>query len=604
MNSLKNIRSVIRIFEHIRYILNTKQKIGSIIVFISMIVCSLLELLGVSLIYPFLMMMLDADSMRDKIYLKWIYSRWPQIDNTSVIIILAICLAIIYICKNAMAILCRYIQLTYSTRINSELSVKMLKSYMMRPYEYFVDTESQYIMRGLSGDVGSVYGIISNGFIVFSETFTIIMIIAYLVKVDIFIALVSMISGAFCFLAVTIGFKGLMKRLGRESRRLDAESPGYTYQLINGIKEITVLDRKDYFVDTYDSFQRKRAKINRKTGVVDAMPDRVIEAVCVAIIMLVLCLRIKQGVNLQLFLPTLGAFGMGMFRIMPSISKLSGRINNIVYLLPGLDNAYEIMREAEQLEKEYEYEETQITDFIRNNGYNEISFEKEIILNNVHWKYENSPGDVLKGLNLVIKRGESIGLIGSSGGGKSTLVDVFMTLFKPQSGSITMDGVDIFLMKYRWRKLIGYVPQAVYLTGDSVRNNVAFGLPDDQISDEKVWKALEQAQLKDYIEALPDKLETSVGERGVKFSGGQRQRVAIARALYNEPEILILDEATAALDNETEKAFMEAIESLQGEKTIILVAHRLTTVRNCDRVYEIKDGIAIERNVQDVVSGK
>ena len=600
---MKNLKSVLRVLRNINYILNKKQKRASIVVFVSMIICSLLELLGVSLIYPFLMLMLDADKMRDKVYLAWLYRLKPDIDNTSVIIIMAIALACVFIIKNALSILCYYIQLTYSTKINKELSVKMLRSYMMRPYEYFVNTHSKYIMRGLSGDVGSVYGIISNGFDICSQMLTVIMIAVLLIKIDVFIALVSMVAGGVCFLSITLGFKGIMKRLGGESRGLAAQSPGYTYQLINGIKEITVLDRKECFVDTYEQFQKKGAKITRKTSLISEMPNRIIEAACVAIIMLVLCVRIKQGVDMQQFLPTLGAFGMGVFRIMPSVSKLSSRINNIVYLLPGLDNTYSIMKEAEKLKKDYFAEEEMLSKLMMENNYDKLSFSNEIIINNIHWRYNNSEEEVLIGLNMVIRRGESVGLIGASGGGKSTLVDILMTLFKPQSGCVTMDGVDIFLMKYRWRSLIGYVPQAVYLTGGSVKSNVAFGLPEDQISDEKVWRALEQAQLKEFIDSLPQKLETEVGERGVMFSGGQRQRVAIARALYDEPEILILDEATAALDNETERAFMDAIEALQGEKTIILVAHRLTTVRKCDRVYEIKDGIAVERDVQEVLSG-
>lgn len=599
----KNIDSVIRIIEHINYILTGKQKRASIIVFASMILCSLLELLGVSVIYPFLLLIMDEGSMREKFYLAWIYRIKPGISNIQVIVLLGISVAIIYIVKNILAVFCNYSQALYSTRINRELSVKMLRSYMMRPYEYFVNTHSKYIMRGLGGDVASVYNIILNSLQFFAELLTVLMIVVYLIKIDVFIALVSMLAGGFSFLVITLGFKGLMKRLGTETRGLAAESPGYTYQLINGIKEITVLDRKECFVETYEEFQEKNALVTRKTQWIGTLPDRIMEAACVVVVMIVLCIRISQGIDINTFLPTLGAFAMGVFRIMPSMAKLSGRINNIVFSLPGLDNAYNIMKETEQLEHDFRDEENELARQLSEHHYDNLSFKNEIVIDNIHWKYKNGTDDVLNGLSLVIKRGESVGFIGASGEGKSTLVDVIMSLFKPQSGKITMDGVDIFLMKYRWRSLIGYVPQAVFLTGDTVRNNVAFGLPNDRISDNLVWKALEKAQLKNFIESLPDKLDTIVGERGVKFSGGQRQRVAIARALYNEPEILILDEATAALDNETEKAFMEAIELLQGEKTIILVAHRLTTVRNCDRVYEIKNGIAIEKDVQEVLAG-
>lgn len=599
---MKNIKSIKRLFRNLDYILDKKQKWRSAAVFASMFVCSLTELLGVSMIYPFLLLMMDEDALRNNSYLSWIHVIWPNISNRGMIIILAIGIAFVYVIKNALSIVCTYIQAAYSTKINRELSVKMLKSYMMRPYEYFVNTHSKYIIRGLGGDIASVYGVLSSGFDLCAGTITIVMIVIYLMKIDVFVASVSIVAGGICLLAITLGFKGIMKRLGGESRGLAAESPGYTYQLINGIKEITVLDRKDYFVDGYNDFQKKGAAITRKTTVINSAPNCFIEAACVIVVITVLSIRISQGVDMSTFLPGLGAFAMGIFRIMPSIAKLSSRVNNIVYYLPGLDNVYSIMKDAEQLKIDYDAEEAELARLMEENHYDKLSFNNEILVKGVHWRYKNSTEDVLDGLSLVVHKGESIGLIGSSGGGKSTLVDILMTLFKPQSGKVMMDGVDIFLMKYRWRSLIGYVPQSVYLTGGSVRSNVAFGLPDDKIIDEKVWKALEQAQLREFIESLPERLDTPVGEHGVMFSGGQRQRVAIARALYNQPEILILDEATAALDNKTERAFMEAIEALQGEKTIIIVAHRLTTVRNCDRIYEIRDGIAIERSVQEVVA--
>lgn len=600
---MDNIKSVLRIFEHINYILTSHQKRSSIVVFISMVFCSLLELLGVSAVYPFLMLMMDESGMRDKVYVSWIYKFYPDITSVEVIILLGIGVAIIYVIKNALSIACNYIQASYSARINRELAVKMLKSYMMRPYEFFVDTHSSIILRGLQGDISSVYSIILNGFQTLAEALTIIMIVSYLIKVDIFVALVSVIAGGLCFFTITLGFKGIMKRMGALSRTLGATINGFSYQIVTGIKEISVLDRKESFVNTFESYSRDNEKIVKKTQIISAMPDRIIEAACVVIVMTVLCIKIKHGVEMRTFIPTLGAFVMGIFRIMPSVAKISSRINLIVYCMPGLENAYTNMKEADKLEIEYLHEEDRLKKQISDHRYDIKKFETEIRVSDIHWKYKNGVDEVLRGLSIVIKRGESIGLIGSSGGGKSTLVDILMTLFKPQRGSVTMDGIDIFLMKYRWRRLIGYVPQSVFLTGGSVRSNVAFGLPDDKISDTKVWKALEQAQLKEYIDSLPDKLETVVGESGIKLSGGQRQRIAIARALYDEPEILILDEATAALDNDTENALMEAIETLQGEKTIIIVAHRLTTLRNCNRVYEIRDGKAIERDVREVVLG-
>ena len=228
------------------------------------------------------------------------------------------------------------------------------------------------------------------------------------------------------------------------------------------------------------------------------------------------------------------------------------------------------------------------------------NFEKELTLSHVTFSYEARDLTVIDDLNMTIKKGASVAFIGSSGAGKTTLADIILALLKPKSGQILMDGIDIEDLGGRWHQIIGYVPQSIYMTDDTIRRNIAFGIADGEIDDEKVWKALEMAQMKDFVMNLSMGLDTIVGEWGVQFSGGQRQRIAIARALYNNPDIIIMDEATAALDTETETAVMESIDALQGIKTLIIVAHRLTTIKNCDVIYEIKDGMAIERKKEEI----
>ncbi len=597
-----NIKSVLRIIEHLQFILTGKQKRDSIVVFFSMIVGSLLELIGVSIIYPFLQLMLDEEVAGDKFYIIWLKTIYPEIDRTQILVILGIVVAFVYLLKNSVSLICTYIQARYSSRINKELSVRMLDSYMKRPYEYFINTHSSIIMRGMSGDVNSVYSIILCIFQIFAECFSVFLIVIYLFSVDKYITLASVLISLLCFLAITIGLKSTMKRLGKQLRELQAKSSGFLYQAINGIKEITVLDRRGRFVDEYEVMSGRIAKKKITDGVVSAAPDRVLEAGCIAGVMGVLCIRIASGVEIDTFVPTLGAFVMGFFRIMPSVARISGRVNGIVYHMPGLNNTYDILKDDEAYTRNRMEEEKELASQLKRSGIKEIRFENYLIIDSVFWKYKDSDDFVLKGLSMIVHKGESIALIGTSGGGKSTLVDMLMALFEPQKGSIKADGINIFLMQDEWRKKIGYVPQSIFLTADSIRSNVAFGIPESDIDDDRVWDALDKAQLKEFVASLPNRLDTLVGERGVKISGGQRQRIAIARALYDQPEILILDEATAALDNETEKAFMEAIDALQGEKTIILVAHRLTTIRNCDRVYEIKDGIATEREVSEVLA--
>ena len=599
---MNSIKSALRIIEHINFILTTKQKRETIIVFFSMILCSLMELLGVSSIYPFLQLLLDEDSINDKWYLSWMIKLNPNFSSINIIIFMGAAIAVIFLVKNAIAIYCNYLQARYAARINRQLSTRILDSYMRRPYEFFVNTNSSILLRGLNGDVSAVYNSITNCFQIFAEFFSIILIVIYLIRVDYFVASMSISIAIMCFFAVTFGFKGLMKRTGKAFRVLQAKMSASSYQSIMGIKEIIVLNRREAYVKKYDQIAEEMEKCATINGCVGAVPDRLLEGVCISGIMGVLCVRIASGVDIGAFIPTLGAFVMGVFRIMPSISKVSTRINNLVFFSSGLDNTYQTLKEAAEIEKQNIEKEKILKSQLESLDMDSCEFNNILVLENVCWKYAGNRDYTLKGIDLQIKKGESVAFIGTSGGGKSTLADVIMTLFEPQSGSIKMDGIDIFLLKERWLKNIGYVPQSIFLVDDTVRANIAFGLPEEMISDERVWKSLEQAQIKEFVQKLPQGLDTIVGENGVKFSGGQRQRVAIARALYNGPEILIMDEATAALDNETEAALMDSIEELHGKKTLIIIAHRLTTIRKCDKVYEIKNGIAIERSIESCLN--
>ncbi len=576
------------------YILTPTQKRESLSVFLAMLMGSCLELLGVSILYPFLQVVVAPGSIRGKWYLAWLVRTYPDISNRTVIIILGVCIMFVFLLKNAGVLLSTYVQIRFSAKFYRELSTRMLSSYMKRPYEFFLNTNSSYIMRGIAGDVSSVYQIILCGFQIIAEVANVVLIGGYLIKTDPMIAGLSMAVALVCLLGITFGFKGVMKRAGKKMREAQTWQNRYSYQAIIGIKEITVLGRRKAFVDKYEGISRKVEKYTVSSNTVSAAPDRIIEGICMAGIMLVICFRLGAGMNMETFVPVMGVFAVGAFKLFPSVSKVSSRLNQIVFCMPGFNNAYNNLKEEEKYNAERNNESEGMA--ATSVAGDPLKFENIIRINDIYWHYFEKKENVLKGLSLTIKKGESIGLIGSSGAGKSTLADIIMGLFQPQRGTVEVDGVDIFSAKDKWIKLVGYVPQSIFLVDDTVRCNVAFGLEEKDISDEKVWKALERAQIKEFIKKLPDGLDTMVGEFGLKFSGGQRQRIAIARALYDSPEVLILDEATAALDNDTENALMESIESLQGTITMIIVAHRLTTIRECDHIYEIKDGIAVERS--------
>ena len=298
------------------------------------------------------------------------------------------------------------------------------------------------------------------------------------------------------------------------------------------------------------------------------------------------------------YLPQLATFAMAAFRILPSLGRISSGFNTCIFYLTAADETYHNILELNRYEKRQTARERQLQGTGEKRTY---SFEKNITVEQVTWKYEGGNEDVLEDLNLEIKKGQAVALVGQSGAGKTTLGDMILGLLEPQKGRVCIDGTDIRDMGDELGNIIGFVPQSIYLIDGSIRNNIAFGIDEKDIDDEKIYMALKKAQLKEFVETLPKGLDTMIGERGVRLSGGQRQRMAIARALYLDPQILVLDEATSALDEGTETAVMEAIDALQGEKTLIIIAHRLSTIRNCDVAYEIVGGKAVERSVDELI---
>lgn len=578
------------------YILPAKQKKQAVWVMVVIVLGSGFELLGVSAVLPFLQAILTPEIMMQSKYLQPII-RILKIDTANgVLILVGTGLILVYILKNVFMIFSSYISCDYSTKVQKELSIKMLRSYMSRPYTFFMNADTGEIIRGCNDDIGGVHNVLLNLFTIVSEILAAVLIGIYIIYTEPVTAFSAILLIFMVMVGIIIGFKPLMKRLGKKFMDSQAKKNKAIYQTISGIKELYAMQRQELFMADYDLASETVRKTQRNYEFINNSPDRIVEGICLSGLIGIVLARLLMGVEMETFVPKLGAFAMATFKLLPSIGKISNRVTGIVYYKPRLDSVYHNILEAHEYEKRTEEERGKRSGKA---GINRnIAFCDMISLKNVVWQYENQVKPVLDGISIDIHKGESVALIGSSGSGKTTLSDIVLGLLVPIQGRVYMDGRDIFTMPKEWAHIVGYVPQSVFLIDDTVRSNVAFGLKD--INDPEVWSALEQAQLKDFVEGLPERLDTIVGERGIKFSGGQRQRIAIARALFNKPEILILDEATAALDNETENAVMEAINALQGRMTMIIVAHRLTTIRNCDTIYEIIEGKAVKRCKEDV----
>lgn len=591
---MRDFKTFFSMIGYLKYILDHKQKMQCVGILLIITVGAMFELLGVTAILPFIQSIMNPDILLKNRIINSIITIFGVNDTNGIILITAAGVVIVYIIKNLFLLFSAYEQSKFRNNLQKKLSVQLLDSFMKRPYTFFVNTNSSIIMRSIGGDVTGTNLILDSFFKLVVEALSCMLISIYIFVADTVMALGVLGVAAICFIMITLAFKKRTSSLGHEQFEACALQSRYSYQAIMGIKEIMVSKRNEHFVGKYENASEQVRKVGISYDTIKACPEKIIETVCVAGIIGMVCVRLKMGVDPATFVPQLGAFAIASFRILPSISRLSGYINTLVFYRPTLEATYANMVEARENES-VSYSDGDL------NG-RELTFNKAIEIKNITWKYPNAINNVLDELSLTIQKGESIGLIGGSGAGKTTLADVLLGLLHPQKGAIYMDGMDVLAMSDAWSRIVGYVPQTVFLIDDSVKNNIAFGIDPEKIDEHKVWNALEQAQLKEFIESLPEGLNSQVGERGVKFSGGQRQRIAIARALYSDPEVLILDEATAALDNETENSVMEAIDILQGHKTLIIVAHRLTTIRNCDKVYEIVNGKANLKDKEAIFS--
>lgn len=567
-----------------------------VVLFVMSIIGALFESLGVSVILPLIEAITDSDALLENVYIRMTYDALGLETSGQLIIMVIVGVVVVYVIKNVYLVILAYVRAAYSSSTQVSLGKRLMYSYMKHDYQFFLRNQSHTLYRGLTGDVSGVYALIQATFRLLSELLTVLAIGILVIHTDPFIAFVVFIVGIFLILVSTIITKNKIKPLGERYRYYDTRMKATAYEAFDGIKDILVMHRQQYFSDTYIETNAKSCEVSAKQAATAESPTYLFELVCVAGLMLGIAIRVSDMENTAAFVPTLATIAMAAFRIMPSLGRIANYMNNLMFNIPSFNACYDKIREADA------YKAAEEEEWPEQDAHTDMRFQDVVELRDITFRYDNTDVDVLKGLDLTFHKGESIGLIGESGAGKSTVSDMVLGLLRPQVGAVMMDGIDIRNIPNTWCRTIGYVPQTVYIMNESVRKNIAFGVPENEIDDDRVWQALEESQLADFIRTLPQGLDTELGERGVRFSGGQRQRIAIARALYYDPEILVLDEATSALDNKTEEAVMEAIDYLSGKKTMIIVAHRLTTVRNCDYIYEIKDGKAIRRETESVLA--
>ena len=595
----KDFASVLDVFHKLNCILTKRQKQLSIVVFFMTVVGAALETLGVSVIIPLVQSFLEADELMRSEKLRPFVEFLNISSPTQMIMWIAGAVILAYVVKNAYMVVLSYVRARFATKVKRELSVRIMHSYMEREYGYFLGVNTADVLRGVGYDVSGVHEVLVQLFRIMAESLSAVCICIFIFYQDAIMAMGVVLLMGVSLSALILLFRKRMKRVGDWYRDCTVQVNKYLYESFQGIKDVLVFHKEEYFIKNYENAFSNQQKADVSRTVASESPAYLIEAVCVGGLILVVSTKIAFGGDAAGFVPLLAAFAVAAFRILPSIGKISAAFNQLVCACPAMNATYRNLQEAGtyahagKVPQGIEYHLSE-----KNEAF---SFHREIRAEGIYWKYPNSDRFVIENLNLVIRKGTSTAFIGQSGAGKSTMADILLGLFVPEKGNILVDGRSIYQNMDAWKKIVGYVPQSVFLTDDTIRRNIAFGVEEDEIEEERIRRAVEQAQLTSTVRELPDGLDTIMGERGIRFSGGQKQRVAIARALYNDPEILILDEATAALDNDTENAVMEAIDALHGYKTLIIIAHRLSTIQNCDIIFEIGDGIARKRDKDEVL---
>ena len=555
-----------------------------------MLIGMVLETLGIGMVIPVLALMTQGDLITKYPVLEPWLNGLGNLSQELLIIYGMLTLGGVYTVRVLFLGFLAWQQMRFVYGVQADLSQRLFIGYLRQHYTFHLQRNSAQLIRNVINETTlfSLTGL-RYGMMLLTELLVLLGISVLLLIVEPLGALL---------VVVTLGLAGWIfsrltrshilrwgeKRQHHEGLRIQCLQEG-----LGGVKDVKLLGRECDFIAQYQSHNVGSAKVGERQATLQALPRLWLELLAVIGLVTLVLVMIGQGKSMEGLLPTLGLFAAAAFRLMPSVNRVLGAIQGVRYALPVIDTLHSEILFLDETKPPRHGQP--------------LSLKNELAIDHVSFQYPSAKALALDEVSLSISQGSSVGFIGGSGAGKSTLVDIILGLLTPISGAVKIDGTDIQTSLRSWQDKIGYVPQSIFLTDDTLRRNVAFGLHNDQIDEAAVWSAIRAAQLEQFVNDLPQGLDTQVGERGVRLSGGQRQRIGIARALYHSPSVLVLDEATSSLDTYTERGVMDAVRALKGDKTLLIVAHRLSTVEHCDRIFRLEQGRLREEDVAVAVHG-
>ncbi len=548
-----------------------------------MFVGMLLETMSIGLVVPLIGLMMQDDIVVKYPAVSPVLTYFNNPSQTELIVAAMAFLIFIYLIKSGFLAFSIWRQTSFAYKLQGRISEQLFNFYLRQPYTFHLHKNSADLIRNATSEVTLFTLVINALLLLITEIMVLVGIAAILIYIEpmgaVIVVSVLVVAG----LIFNRFTRNRVLRWGKARQYHDGLRIQHLQQGLGGVKEVKLYGRENDFLRQFSLHNYESARTNGNQVMIQQFPRLGLEFLAIFGLAMLVFIMTFNGVELVTIVPTLGLFAAAAFRLMPSANRLLGALQTLRFHSPVIDILSKELRDSSAPE------ETS-TSLLHSESKR---FEHKIEFKQVSYTYTGASIKALENVSITITKGETVGIIGASGSGKSTLIDILLGLLHATSGAIEIDGIKLSEDAKVWQSQIGYVPQSIYLTDDSLKSNVAFGLPKDSIDDASVLRAIEAAQLTDFINQLPDGIETIVGERGVRLSGGQRQRIGIARALYHNPEVLVLDEATSALDSETEHEVMQAIYALHKTKTIIIIAHRLSTVEKCDKLFQLEMGMLV-----------
>lgn len=573
---------MIKILKKINILMDKKQKLSMLKLLIMMVLSAFLESGAVMMVMAVVQLIIEPDVLvQGDTYQK--ISSLLHLENVVQFSALAIgFLMFLYVAKSVFQFILQKSLYRFVFTNQFQTAANLMKNFVKRDYEYYLNAETSVIQRSITADVSNMYALIQSVLLIASEAIVAVFLVVLLALYDPVMTGVVGVLLVGSLVVIKSIIKPIMNRTGKENQDYGASMFAWIAQTIQGIKDIKVAGKEQYFINEYCKVGKGYVKAMERFNLFNNTPKLLIETVCMAGLLGYILVLILSGSDVSEMISLFAAFGVAATRLLPAASRINNQMTSMAFNEPFFFNV------SDNLVEETDEAHTDISYAVA--AKEKLPVTKAVSLQDITYHYPNSDKLIFDHASVSFPIGKSIGVVGASGAGKTTIIDILLGLLKLQTGKVLADDVDIQEHYREWLANVGYIPQMIFLLDADIRKNVAFGIPEEEIDDDRLWYALKEAQLDDFVKTLPEGVNTGIGERGIRLSGGQRQRIGIARALYNDPEVLILDEATSALDNDTEAAIMDSINRLHGKKTLIIIAHRLQTIEKCDMVFRVENG--------------